>query len=185
MRHTILVNAFLTLCLLPTFGQHKDSAQCINLKAIVNQIQEWRKDYTVIKFPLKDKRQKPAIGNGLLERGGLDIGTGAYYSSNAVLPGEYASEFGIDNEGKCFYTAYMGPYSKEDIDNEGKKLKDVFLSCFHGADWQISDMPDLPNVYLYVSYRRIDIPVQILKMPIKNSDMYRLVITMFRFTPLK
>lgn len=182
IRHIILLNAFLTLCLLSTIGQQKDSAQCAKLKAIVNQVQEWRKDYTVIKFPLKDKRQKPAIGHGFLESGGLDKGTGAYYSSSATLPGEYASEFGIDNEGKCFYTAYMGPYSKDDIDKEGKKLKDVFLSCINGADWQISDMPD---IYLYVSYRRVDIPVQILKMTIKNSDMYRLVISMFRFTPLK
>ena len=182
MRHIVLIHGFLTLCLLHSFGQQKDSAQCTKLKAIVKQMQEWRKDHTDIKFPLKAIRQKPIIGHGFLESGGLDKGTGTYYSSNAVLSAEYASEFGIDMEGKCFYTAYLGPYSNNDIDIAGEKLKELFLSCINGPDWLISAVP---NVYLSIIYRRIDIPVHIMKMQIKNSDKYKLVITMFRFTPLK
>lgn len=177
MKYLVFINAFLILCSISVLGQQSSSSGCISLNAIITQMQSWRTNNTAIMHPLSSRRQKPLIGRGLLTGS-----TRIYYSSSAVIQDEYASELGMDDEGHCSYTAYLGPYSKESIDNKGKRLKDLFLSCIDRVNWKIGDDP---STYLSISYNPVDVFVSITKMPIKNSDSYRLVVSMFRFTPLK
>jgi hypothetical protein len=159
------------------FAQQTDTSECSKLSAIVGQMKEWRKNYTIEKYPVESKRPRPKLGHSF-----LDKETAVYYSSSATFTNEYLSEFGIDDNGKCFYMVYFGPYTIENIDKEGKRWKEKFLSCINLSDWQVSDIPD---VYLQISYNLVDIAVSILKIPIKGTNNFNLVLSMFRFTPIK
>ncbi|SHI01779.1 hypothetical protein SAMN04488109_6816 [Chryseolinea serpens] len=163
-------------------GQQEDDVTCGNLKSVVSFLSKWSRKDTVVSYPLLSQRERAKLGHPMLlgdER--------RFYSSAASLPLEAASEFGIDNDGHCSYTVYFGSYSKDQIDAEGKKLRDRVLSCLKSTDWTIFDDKetlDKTQAYLFMSYSRVDIQVAISRTSRKNSDQYWLAMTMFRFTPL-
>jgi hypothetical protein len=143
----------------------------------------WKLSDAQIKFPLLAKRDKRKIGSEFFTDGGV------YYSSAARFPGEYLSEFGMNSEGKCFYTAYIGVYNKETIDEPGKKLAQKIRDCIWRSDWDINeiedDSPGSKDFYLSMTYKPVDNMVYVMRKKNKDTDNYSLVITMFRFTPLK
>lgn len=157
------------------FGQKNAEVPCAELTTITNFLAQWKSSDSAISHPLLSKRNRPIIGHPFM------LGKSRYYSSSISFPGQNKSEFGMDDENKkCFYAVHFGPYPMDKIDEEGKKLALQVQSCLNGPDWQVSE---IDNTYLYISYRRVDIPVQIMKYKIPGSDNYWLSIYMFRYTP--
>jgi len=159
------------------FCQQTKTSECTMFNVIIKQMLEWKESQTTPNTAVGSKIQKPKLTHTFLQ-----TRTASYYSSRVRLPEEYASEFGIDSLGKCSYTAYFGPYSSEDIEKKGDKLKKDFLSCINLQDWTISKVDE---AFLQVSYKPIDISVTIVKSPAQKKGHYYLVLTIFRFTPVQ
>ena len=103
------------------------------------------------------------------------------YSSAITLPGETDSEFFIDL-GKWNYLAILGLYDKSSIDSAGNVWRGYLLNCIQRSDWSISNIPDS---YLVMSYKPIDIFVSVQKNLDKNSGKYKLLFSIMRFTRVR
>ena len=159
------------------YSQKADSV-CIKFNSVTTFLADWKKNTNKLTFPLLEKRQKPKLSHPLFVNGGT------FYSSAVKFEDEIISEFGIDNDGKSFFTAYVGIYKTERIDEEGKKLSQKIISCIDRAKWQIGEATEGVN-YLYLTYSPVDIVVQILKRKTSQKGYSGLSLTMFRFTPVK
>ena len=172
-----LISILLFLFIIAGRNRTIDVSECDKIKTILFKMSTWRKSQSSVSYPLMGKRDRPLLSHPFLLGGNRQ-----YYANGANLYGEYASEFGIDDNGVCSFTARIGPFEAEKIDEKGVGLRNEFLGCVNGAHWQISSIKD---TYLYMTYDSVDVTVSIMKRPISNSTRYALMISMARFTPLK